>query len=74
METTEDKKSCETKKCCCPCHKMPGVFIVLVGVAVLLRALDVLGHKALWVSVAVIVILAGLQTMFRSKCNCCNAV
>ena len=70
METTEGKPQ---GKCSCPCHKMPGVFIVLAGVAVLLRALDVLGHKGFWITVAVVVILAGLQAIFANKCKCCNA-
>ena len=71
METTEEKK-CETKKCGCFCHKMPGVGIVLVGVAVLLRALDVLSHKGFWVTIAVLVILGGLTCMMRSICKCCD--
>ena len=33
METTGDKKCCETKKCGCFCHKMCGVFIILIGAA-----------------------------------------
>jgi len=45
METAEEKKCCETKKCGCCCHKMCGVFIVIIGVLVLLRALDVLASK-----------------------------
>jgi hypothetical protein len=36
METTEEKKCCENKKCGCFCHKMPGVLIVLIGVTILL--------------------------------------
>jgi len=75
METTEEKKVsvAETKKCACFCHKMPGVFVVLVGVAILLRALNVLGHTAFWVIASILIILAGMQTMGRSACKCCNA-
>jgi uncharacterized protein YqgC (DUF456 family) len=72
METSEEKKSCETKKCGCFCHKMPGVFVVLVGVAVLLRALDVLQHTPFWITVAVLVILAGLQNIISGCCKCCD--
>jgi hypothetical protein len=72
METSEDKKCGETKKCGCFCHKMPGLFVVLVGVAVLLRALEILKHTPFWIIVAVLVILAGLQTMFAGACKCCN--
>ena len=46
METTEEKKCCENKKCCCPCHVMGGVFIILIGVAILLGALEVISIKA----------------------------
>ena len=74
METTEDKKCCEVKKCGCFCHKMPGVFILLVGVAILLRALDVLAHTPFWITVAIIVIIAGLQTMLAGACKCCSKV
>jgi len=72
MEATEEKKSCETKKCCCLCHKMPAVFIILIGVAVLLRALEVLGHQPFWITIAILVILAGLQQLCCGRCKCCD--
>ena len=72
METTEDKKCCETKKCGCCCHKMPGVGVVLVGIAVLLRVLDVLGHKGFWITIAVLIILGGLKWMTCGMCKCCD--
>ncbi|HSY09442.1 MAG TPA: hypothetical protein VK840_00860 [Candidatus Dormibacteraeota bacterium] len=72
METTEEKKCCETKKCGCPCHKMTGVFIILLGVAALLRALEVLDHKTFWVAISIIVILGGLKTICASACKCCG--
>jgi len=72
METTDEKKCCETKKRCCFCRKMPGVFIILVGVAVLLRALDVLDHKTFWVSISILVIVGGLLAICRGSCKCCD--
>ena len=72
-KTTEQIKNPEGQKCACFCHKMPGVFVVLIGVAILLRALNVLGSTAFWVTVGVLVILAGLQSMSRGVCKCCNA-
>jgi len=72
METTDEKKCCETKKCCCPCHKMPGLFIILIGVAILLGALDVINEKAEWISIAIIVILIGLKKMCGGMCKCCD--
>ena len=47
METSEEKSCCENKKPCCLCEKMGGVFIVLIGVAILLGALDVLSKTML---------------------------
>ena len=72
METTDEKKCCETKKCGCFCHKMCGVFIILIGVLVLLRALDVLASKPFWITISIIVILAGLKVMCRGACKCCD--
>lgn len=72
METTEEKKSCETKKCGCFCHKMTGVFVVLIGVALLLRAFDVLKADIVWMVLGIIVILAGLQHIFAGMCKCCD--
>ncbi len=51
---------------------MCGVFIILIGVAILLRALDVLSLKVEWISIAVLVMLFGLKKMFAGKCKCCD--
>ena len=72
METSEEKKCCENKKCCCPCHVMGGVFIILIGVAILLGALDVISGKAEWITIAILVILIGLKKMCASRCKCCD--
>ena len=63
----------EVKKCACACHKMFGVFIALVGVFGLLAAFDVMNRRAAGIIICVLFILAGLQTMLRGKCKCCNA-
>jgi hypothetical protein len=70
MEATEEKKCCETKKECCLCRKMPALLVILVGVTILLRALDVLGHKTFWITVSILVILAGLKMLCRGMCKC----
>ncbi len=70
METIENKPE---GKCGCPCHKMLGVFIALVGVVGLLAVFDVFSHKAAAIAGSVLLILAGLQTMARGKCKCCHA-
>jgi uncharacterized membrane protein len=72
METSEEKKSCENKKPCCLCQKMGGVFIVLIGVAILLRELDVLSEKNMWISISIIVILIGLKKVCGGMCKCCD--
>jgi len=60
-------------KCACPCHKMFGIFLALAGVAGLLGAFEVLGGKAAAIAVSVLLVLAGVQTLFRGACKCCNA-
>ena len=69
MKTAEEKKCCETKKCGCCCHRMGGVFIVLIGVLLLLVNLDVLSDRQGFVSFSIIVILFGLSKIGRSFCK-----
>lgn len=52
---------------------MMGVFVILFGLTFLLRALDVISPKVAGIAWPIIVMLAGLQSMFGNKCNCCNA-
>ena len=72
METNDEKKCCETKKCACFCHKMPGVFLILIGLAGLLRVLTVLTHIPFWIVISILVILAGLKVMCGNLCKCCD--
>ncbi len=61
------------KKCGCPHHKMVPLFIVLIGLVFLLKALAGLdAHTAdiLW---PLLLILIGLQKMFGGMCKCCAA-
>jgi len=74
METSEEKKSCENEKPCCLCQKMGGVFIILIGLAILLRELDMLSEKTMWISIAVLVILIGLKKACGGMCKCCDKV
>ncbi len=77
METTEVKPSESSKpseaKCACVCHKMFGIFILIAGIVGLLGVLSVLSHTAAGIAVSILAILAGLQTMMRGRCKCCNA-
>jgi len=72
METSEEKNSCENKKPCCLCQKMGGVFIVLIGVAILLGALDVLSEKTAMIGIGIVVILIGLKKICGGACKCCD--
>ena len=72
METSEDKNICENKKPCCLCQKMGGVFIVLIGVAILLKEFDVLSEKNTWISISIILILIGLKKVCGGMCKCCD--
>jgi len=72
METSEEKKCCETKKCGCCCHKMCGIFIILIGVVALLVNLNVISDKTMWIAISVIIILIGLSKLCRSFCKCCD--
>ena len=51
---------------------MGGVFIILIGVAILLGALDVLSEKTTLVSISIIIILIGLKKICGGMCKCCD--
>jgi uncharacterized membrane protein YfcA len=62
-------------KCGCFCHKISvisAVLLVLIGVAILLQAMGVLDSPQLKLALPIVVILVGLQMLFRRRCNCCN--
>ena len=71
METSEEKKCCETKKCC-PCRIIQGVYIILIGVIMLLGALDVLSEKTALIWISIIVMLIGLKKICGSIRKCCD--
>ena len=73
METPEMGKVELSKKCACPCHKMLGISFALIGILGLLAAFEVMTRRTAGIIGCVLLILAGLQTVFRGKCNCCNA-
>jgi hypothetical protein len=52
---------------------MPALFIVLFGVVFLLKAMGILNPPDVNLIWPILVILAGLQMLFRSKCRCCDA-
>jgi hypothetical protein len=66
METTENKK------CRCFCHKMDGLFYVVIGVIILLWAFDVIRANIFWIIVGAVVMVAGLQKILGGFCKCCD--
>jgi hypothetical protein len=66
MENTDHANT----KCCCPCHKMKGLFIVAIGLVFLLGEFGVISQHAVNVAWPSLVILAGLKKLIR--CKCCS--
>lgn len=60
-------------KCSCACHKMLGLFIALIGLTFLLKSLDVVSPRAAGIIWPFLVLLMGIQIVFRNKCKCCTA-
>lgn len=68
----EDGKSCGMKGCKCPCHKMLGILIALIGVTFLLGHLGVLSSGIVDVVWPILLILIGLKkTCPKGFCKCC---
>jgi len=65
------KESCGPKGCKCPCHKMPGILIALIGVVVLLGTYDVLSAKLVATIWPILLILFGLKKACKGMCKCC---
>ena len=59
-------------KCSCACHRMTGLFIALIGLTFLLGALDVLSARLVGILWPLLVLLTGIQIVFRNKCKCCT--
>jgi hypothetical protein len=51
---------------------MPCVLIILIGIAILLGALEVITPKAEWIAIGILVILGGLSKICSSVCGCCD--
>ena len=60
-------------KCSCACHKMIGLFVAAIGLVFLLGAFDALSSRIVSILWPFIVVLAGIQIVFRNKCKCCAA-
>lgn len=71
MATPECCTPSEEKKCC-PCRKLPALFVILFGLTFLLRGVGLISYHVAGITWPVIVILAGAQFMFRDLCQCCK--
>ncbi len=60
-------------KCGCPCHKVSGILIALIGLVFLLGALNVLSPHIVEITWPILVILIGLKKMCDGMCKCCSA-
>lgn len=69
METTQTSEG----KCSCPCHKMVGLFIALIGITFLLGAFNVLSARVVEVTWPILLILIGVKKTCSGKCKCCRA-
>jgi len=58
--------------CSCPHHSMTAVFILLFGLLFLLEAFGVFDMVFVSYAWPILVILYGLNRLFRRKCNCCG--
>lgn len=59
--------------CKCPHHLMIPLLITLIGVVLLLKALNVLSAGLADIIWPILLILIGLQKMMAKTCKCCCA-
>jgi len=52
---------------------MIGLFVAAIGLVFLLGALDVVSARFVGILWPFLVLLAGIQIVFRNKCKCCTA-
>ncbi|MEO5971576.1 MAG: DUF5668 domain-containing protein [Bdellovibrionia bacterium] len=65
----KDGKTCN---CCCPCHMMKGILIILFGLTFLLGTFEVLSQHVVSIIWPILVILAGGSSLMQGKCKCCD--
>ncbi|HRH24420.1 MAG TPA: DUF5668 domain-containing protein [Candidatus Paceibacterota bacterium] len=58
--------------CSCHHHKLVPLMIVLIGLAFLLRALDIVDGDIIAIVWPVLLIVAGLSKLAGHKCACCG--
>ncbi len=58
--------------CSCHHHKIVPLMIVLIGLAFLLRALDIVDGDVIAIVWPILLIIAGLGKLSGRKCACCG--
>lgn len=68
METAQTSE----KKCTCPCHKVVGLFIALIGLTFLLGAFNVFSARVVEVTWPILLVLIGVKLAASGNCKCCD--
>lgn len=63
---------CEPGHCGCPHHKMVPLFIFLIGLLFLLKAIGYLSASVVDETWPILLMLIGLQKMLSGICKCCG--
>lgn len=58
-------------KCPCPHHKVIPWLVVVFGLLFLFRAMNVFTHQFVDMVWPILVIVVGLQKVFKNMCKCC---
>jgi hypothetical protein len=61
----------EKKVCNCPHHSVMPWAIILIGVVIILAALNIFSMTTSWIIVGVLVVIAGFVKLMGRKCKCC---
>ena len=68
METSQASE----KKCSCPCHKIVGLFVALIGLTFLLGAFNVFSARVVEVTWPILLVLIGVKLAATGNCKCCD--
>lgn len=66
-----DGGMCGSGHCGCPHHKVPGLLIVLAGLAWLAGVTGWVSMGAVNLALPILLVLFGLMKMFGGQCKCC---
>jgi hypothetical protein len=59
-------------KCGCVCHKMKGVFVILIGLTFLLNSMEIISSHMTSMIWPTIIIIAGVKMSLKGMCKCCH--